>query len=91
MLEKTTLEWFGNDVEPENGSMVLVNTNVVNAFEEAGEDDDFEIETKSFPAMVYGDGRGGVVLLTWNGDDDVSIPLKWVRKWAYLPAFDKDC
>lgn len=85
MSVKREIEWFSNKVIPENGSLIIIKTNIVNIFEDYDEEDDFEVQSKSFPGMVYGDGRGGIVIDVWNGEHTALLKFEYVLKWAYLP------
>lgn len=76
MSVKREIEWFSNKVIPENGSLIIINPTIVNIF---------EVQSKSFPGMVYGDGRGGIVIDVWNGEHTALLKFEYVLKWAYLP------
>lgn len=83
----STIKWFDNTVEPRNGALVLINTDITNIFEDDCGDDIPDIEHLSLPGQVLGDGHGGIVISIWNGDYEATLRFDDILYWAYLPEF----
>lgn len=80
MSVKREIEWFSNKVIPENGSLIIINPTIVNIF---------EVQSKSFPGMVYGAVLGCIIIDVWNNEHAALLKFEYVLKWNYLPILTR--
>ena len=50
MSVKREIEWFSNKVIPENGSLIIIKTTIVNIFEDYDKEDDLKFSQSLFRA-----------------------------------------
>ena len=89
MSVKREIEWFSNKVIPENGSLIIIKPTIVNIFEDYDEEDDFEVQSKSFPGMVYGSVLVCIIIDVWNNEHAALLKFEYVLKWNYLPILTR--